>query len=270
MNLLVSAFPNVVVFVRLKPQTIQALLLKLCRKPWVVAPIGLDHHSAGRQLSSPEHRVDRVFLVPRVPAEPQLRTRSPDSRPQQVKASLSRRLRLFPPSPLEPFQRLHRVGCVVVHALEDHQTITGRLDNILEHLEAVSLIQTKGGQLRLNQRLGRLSQILLNFANADSPKTFPALAGFCQAVFNRQLGKEMRLPRTPPTPCGFVARRLKQRRENCRRLQVQLSHSGLTMVRVIFPIASSPSIFCSVFSRQSFGNLAAIERDHTEALNDPD
>ncbi|MNW00646.1 hypothetical protein D3C71_1961690 [compost metagenome] len=56
----VLAFPNMRVLVWLDAQAVEALLLQYRVKKRVVAPIGHDHHGAGRQVLAAQQRVDRV------------------------------------------------------------------------------------------------------------------------------------------------------------------------------------------------------------------
>jgi hypothetical protein len=55
---------------------------------------------------------------------------------------------------------------VVLHALEDDHAITGRLDQLVEYLEAIRFAQAMLSQLAFDETLGRVLEALLNLANA--------------------------------------------------------------------------------------------------------
>jgi hypothetical protein len=102
---------------------------------------------------------------------------------------------------------------VVLHPLECNQAIAGRLYDLVEHLEAIGLIQLKRLELVLNQPLGRFLERLLHLTDAHR-----AHAPVSQTVLNQHLAEEVRLPRAAPTVYALVAGRDKQGLEYPRRL----------------------------------------------------
>lgn len=129
-----------------------------------------------------------------------------------------RALGFFPPRAFKAFQGLDALRGVVIHPLEDHQAVAGRLNHVPVDLEAISLTQAMGLELCFDQRFRGLREVFLDFANTDGPHALTRYAGLCQTVLDQQVSQGMRLTRSPATPHALVPGRLQQRLEDLSRL----------------------------------------------------
>lgn len=102
----------------------------------------------------------------------------------------------------------------MMHAAEDDETVTRRLDLVVERLETVA--EAERGDLAFDQALGRLRQRALRLADADRER-----AGLGLASLDQEFAEEMRLARTSSSKCRLVSCGLKQRLKDprCRYFQ---------------------------------------------------
>src|SRR5690242_933153 len=103
-------------------------------------------------------------------------------------------VRLFPPTPFEVLQRLDRVGVVVVHSLEDDDSIPGDFDAVLPDLKTIRFREAKLSDFVLDQELGGLGEILLELPKAHGTHALAAFSGFSQTILDQQFTEEMRFP----------------------------------------------------------------------------
>ena len=75
---------------------------------------------------------------------------------------------------------------MILHALEDDYSISGRLDLVVKDLELISDAEVT--DFRFDQALGALRQRLLHLADTDRKRAF-----FSQALLDQQLAEEMAL-----------------------------------------------------------------------------
>ena len=87
-------------------------------KPRIVLIIGLNNDSIRRRTVSAKQSIDRIRRFIRVPAKPNLRPRLADCWAQKIKTALAQRLRLLNPRYIVTFERLDRVGGVVLKSVE--------------------------------------------------------------------------------------------------------------------------------------------------------
>lgn len=91
-----------------------------------------------------------------------------------------------------------------LHALEDDDAATGRVDLVLLDVEGSADAEML--YLVLDQQFARLFQRVLDFMQTD-----PAQTGTSQTVDGQQLGKKVRLAAAATAKCALVPRRLNSR-----------------------------------------------------------
>src|SRR5690606_41138413 len=76
----------------ISPPVVLQVRPKLIRQPWVVRPVGLDHHRIGRWHLAPQQRVHGVRRLVRIPTKPHLRPGLAERGPEHFKDRKSTRL----------------------------------------------------------------------------------------------------------------------------------------------------------------------------------
>ncbi len=166
----IITIPDVIILLGLHSDTVLSLLLQLGRKPGVVFPPSIDDDCARWLLRPHEHAVHRVSLQPWIVRPPHLRARCAHGGAIQVDAVLRRAVGLFPPTALEPLQRLDAVGRVVLHALEHDDAAAGRLDLGFQNLEQARHAESL--DLVLDQQLHRVLEALLHLTNTGGSRAW--------------------------------------------------------------------------------------------------